>query len=152
MLESNFRFMKRKFIQWWLPLALTDWTQKIQFNSKFYLEWIRSIHTQWVFKINRYKNVIFLWFSWFSLMYRTLNKLVKSYPVYNILEQYLIEHEHIGIFHKLIFVNWTRTQRMKEQERGWWWFRSSLDFCFLSFTFSSFNSLIKTYLFEGNLH
>jgi hypothetical protein len=36
--------MKRKFVQ--LSLALTDWTQKIQFNSKFYLEWMHNIHTQ----------------------------------------------------------------------------------------------------------
>ena len=64
MLESNFRFMKRKFIQ--LSLTLTDWTQKTQFNSKFYLEWMHSIHTQALMSFyNRrvQKCDFFLWFS-----------------------------------------------------------------------------------------
>ena len=46
---------------------------------------------------------------------------MKSYPA------------HVGIFHKLICVNWTRTERRKEQEKGWWWFRLLLGICYLSF-------------------
>ena len=49
-----------------------------------------------------------------------LNKLVKSSPVYNKLQHYLIEYTFIWIFLTLLRVNWTRTENEErnEKERG----------------------------------
>ena len=41
---------------------------------------------------------------------------MKSSPIYNKLEQYLIEHACLWIFHTLKCVNWIRTQRERERD------------------------------------
>jgi hypothetical protein len=46
-----------------------------------------------------------------------LNKLMKSSPIYNKLQHYLIEHACIYIFLTLICVDWTKIENEERNER-----------------------------------
>ena len=77
----------------------------------------------------RYLTVVIVWYNvWFSLsifylpkcarrIRHKLNKLIKSSPIYNKFQHYLIEHACLWIFLTLICVNWIRTENEGRNER-----------------------------------